>query len=284
MANKKKTRLNIRKFILFLLTLTLIAGGAVFGVKKLQVYLQAKAIAKAEQEAAEKAEKAAQEQAEQERLEAEAKAREEEELRANAKAAYSYADEHGFLILINKQNGVNKDYKADDLTKINDSFVCPDRPDSTHYLRIDAAAAFEKMIQAAKDEGFEIKMTTGYRSYSYQEALYSNYVKKNGQKEADRFSAKAGTSEHQSGLAADLSAASVSWKLTQDFGESDEGKWIAEHCAEYGFILRYPNDNSEERTGYIYEPWHVRYVTVPVAKEIANEGLVLEEYLEKYKE
>jgi D-alanyl-D-alanine carboxypeptidase len=284
MSKKKKKRLNIKKFILFLLTLSVIIGASIFGVKKLQGYLQAKALAKAEQEAAERAEREAREQAEKERQEAEAKAREEEKLKANAKAAYSFAKENGYLVLINKENSVNKDYKADDLTKINSSFVCSDRPDSTHYLRADAAIAFEKMIQAAKNDGFEIKMTTGYRSYSYQDVLYNSYVKKHGQKEADRFSAKAGTSEHHSGLAADLSAASVNWKLTQDFGESEEGNWIAEHCAEYGFILRYPKDNSEERTGYIYEPWHVRYVSVPVAKEIMNEGLVLEEYLKKYKE
>ena len=199
-----------------------------------------------------------------------------------AAEARTYALENGFLMLLNKDHSVDENYKAADMVSIDESYCCSDRPAETHFLRVEAAEAFVKMIEAAKAAGYDIKMTTAYRSYYYQNALYTNYVAKYGQEEADRFSARPGTSEHQSGLASDISAASVDWALTNKFGDTKEGKWIAAHCAEYGFILRYPKEKSEERTGYIYEPWHVRYVTVPVATEIMNEGLVLEEYLAKY--
>jgi D-alanyl-D-alanine carboxypeptidase len=199
-----------------------------------------------------------------------------------AETARTYALENGFLMLLNKDHSVDEAYKAADLMSLDEAICCSDRPAETHFLRAEAAEAFAKMIAAAKADGFEIKATTAYRSYGYQNALYTNYVAKYGQTEADRFSARPGTSEHQSGLASDISAASVDWALTNKFGDTKEGKWIADHCAEYGFILRYPKDRSEERTGYIYEPWHVRYVTVPVATEIMNGGLVLEEYLAKY--
>ena len=199
-----------------------------------------------------------------------------------AAEARKYALENGFLMLLNKDHSVDEAYKAADMVQLDEAICCPDRPVETHLLRAEAAEQFAKMIAAAKADGFEIKATTAYRSYGYQNALYTNYVAKYGQEEADRFSAKPGTSEHQSGLASDISAASVDWALTNKFGDTKEGKWIAAHCAEYGFILRYPKEKSEERTGYIYEPWHVRYVTVPVAQEIMNDKLVLEEYLEKY--
>lgn len=95
-----------------------------------------------------------------------------------------------------------------------------------------------------------------------------------GQAATDRFSARPGHSEHHTGLAIDLNS------LKTAFGETPEGKWLAEHCAEYGFILRYPKD-SEEITGYIYEPWHIRYVGVEFAQELYlgdGDFLTLEEY------
>ena len=135
-----------------------------------------------------------------------------------------------------------------------------------------AEAALNKMISAAKDDGIHLFIKSGFRSYGTQKTLYNNYVARDGVDAADRYSARPGHSEHQTGLAFDLNS------LDQSFGETKEGKWLAEHCHEYGFIIRYPKDK-EEVTGYMYEPWHVRYLGEDVAKDVYESGKCLEEYL-----
>lgn len=129
-----------------------------------------------------------------------------------------------------------------------------------------------KMIEAAKADGITLWMKSGYRSYYDQQYIYNNYVKRDGQAEADTYSARPGHSEHQTGLAYDLNSTS------NDFADTAEAKWIAENCYKYGFILRYPK-GKEEITGYIYEPWHVRYLGVEKATEVYESGLCLEEFL-----
>lgn len=136
----------------------------------------------------------------------------------------------------------------------------------------EASGPLWEMIAAAEKDGIKLWMTSGYRSYYDQQYIYNNYVKRDGQEEADTYSARPGHSEHQTGLAYDLN------DLTWDFGETPEGKWVAENCHKYGFILRYPKDK-EEITGYVYEPWHIRYVGVEKAGEIYESGLCLEEFL-----
>ena len=135
-----------------------------------------------------------------------------------------------------------------------------------------ANAALNEMIAAAAKEGTNLWIASGFRSYSRQETLYNNYVARDGKAAADRYSARPGYSEHQTGLAFDLNS------LEQSFGETKEGKWIAENCWKYGFILRYPQ-NKEAQTGYMYEPWHVRYLGKDIAEKVYRSGLCLEEYL-----
>ena len=135
-----------------------------------------------------------------------------------------------------------------------------------------AESALNKMINAAKQDGINLFIKSGYRSYSTQKTLYNNYVARDGVAAADRYSARPGHSEHQTGLAFDLNS------LEQSFGETKEGKWLAEHCHEYGFIIRYPKDK-EDVTGYMYEPWHVRYLGDDIAKDVYESGKCLEEYL-----
>ena len=148
----------------------------------------------------------------------------------------------------------------------------------TKKLRKVAADALEELIQGAADAGYKIKMRTGFRSYNYQVSLFNSYVAKNGEEAANKFSARAGESEHQSGLCCDVSSPSVNWGLSYQYGDTAEGKWLAEHCHEYGFIVRYLK-GKEDITGYNYEPWHIRYVGVDVATEIFNKGICFEEYL-----
>ena len=105
---------------------------------------------------------------------------------------------------------------------------------------------------------------------------YSNYVKTYGQAAADTFSAKPGHSEHQTGLAVDLTTADQYCRLERCFGDTAAGKWLAANTPAYGFILRYP-DGKEAATGYTYEPWHFRYVGPEFAKALVESGLTLDE-------
>ena len=188
-----------------------------------------------------------------------------------------------YLLLVNRTHPLAQDYVPDDLVKVESVVAGVGVAGETDQLRKDAAEALEAMIKAAKEAGIEILMRTGYRSYEYQrDRLYEPYIKSYGQTYADTISAKPGQSEHQTGLALDLGGKSEDYKLSQNFGNTAEGKWVAEHCYEYGFIIRYTDGTAEkpgDTTGFIFEPWHLRYVGVEAAKEIKESGKLLEEYL-----
>lgn len=138
---------------------------------------------------------------------------------------------------------------------------------------VDAEAynAFLLMSEAAEADGISLNIVSGYRSYAVQKYLYNNYAEANGYEVADTFSARPGHSEHQLGLAFDLNS------CLNSFAYTPEAKWIAENCSRFGFILRYPEGKSSY-TGYMYEPWHVRYVGKDLAQAITESGLSLEEY------
>ena len=142
-----------------------------------------------------------------------------------------------------------------------------------------ARAALDTMLAAAKQQGFELVAFSGYRSFEYQTTLYNNYVKRDGADAADRYSARPGYSEHQTGLAFDIGEKGKEdlW-LTEEFGETPAGQWLFTHADEYGFILRFPQ-NKEHITGYMYESWHYRYVGTDISKEIKKQDITLEEYL-----
>ena len=143
----------------------------------------------------------------------------------------------------------------------------------------EAQSAFDAMAADALKQGISLKIVSGYRSYDYQNTLYNNYVARDGKAAADTYSARAGHSEHQTGLAMDINNAS------SGFNNTKEAKWLAENCVKYGFIIRYPK-GKENITGYQYESWHVRYLGKELAKEVSDSGLTLEEFLcidSKYK-
>lgn len=133
--------------------------------------------------------------------------------------------------------------------------------------------AFKKMQADALALGLNIYISSGYRSYNYQNTIYNNYVNREGQIQADKYSARAGHSEHQTGLAFDLNT------IDDAFANTPEGKWVQENCYRYGLILRYPK-GSENKTGYQYESWHLRYVGEELAQKLYNNGnwITLEEY------
>ena len=148
----------------------------------------------------------------------------------------------------------------------------------SRLLRSVAATSLEEMFTQAKAEDIVLYARSGYRSYSTQKILFDNYVKNHGYANASRFSAKPGHSEHQTGLVMDVTSASVNYRLTNAFADTREGRWIADNGHHYGFIIRYPQ-NKESVTGYVYEPWHLRYLGRDLATAVYESGFAYEEYL-----
>ena len=182
-----------------------------------------------------------------------------------------------WLLLANKTHHLSEDYWPGDMVTVSSCIEGVGNSDTKKMRKI-AADALEELIKGASEAGYQIKMRTGFRSYTYQASLFSSYVSKNGEEAANKFSARAGESEHQTGLCCDVSSPSVNWAISYEYGKTEEGKWLSQHCHEYGFIVRYL-EGKEDITGYTYEPWHIRYVGVEVATEIYNRGICFEEYL-----
>lgn len=149
--------------------------------------------------------------------------------------------------------------------------------DERRKLRAEAATALEALFSAALEEGLELAAVSGYRSHAMQTSIYQGHVSRSGQDFANRYSARPGTSEHESGLAMDVSAAVVGFALDEAFKSTEEGTWISDHAHLFGYIVRYP-EGKEHITGFAFEPWHLRYVGNELAEHLYKNGLTLEEY------
>lgn len=180
---------------------------------------------------------------------------------------YTRIKDYDFLV--NKNNKLPSNYIPSDLEPINESYSLKDK-----YLRHEAKIAFEKMAKQAKKEGYNVIAVSTYRDYNYQEKLYNNYVKNKGFYYADMASARAGHSEHQTGLAVDVADISYDY---DNFENTKEFKWMKKNCYKYGFILRYPKAQFHI-TGFKYEPWHYRYVGKDTAFYLYKKNITLEEY------
>lgn len=186
---------------------------------------------------------------------------------------------HEILSLVNKEYALPSDYIPEDLVIPNVRFsFAEDLPKK--QLRKVAAEALEELFEASDEAGLELFAVSGYRSYDRQDAIFASNASKHGEEAANQFSARPGESEHQTGLTMDVSSPGVDFGLTIEFGETPEGKWLKEHASDYGFIIRYPK-GKEHITKYQYEPWHIRYVGKKAAKDIMDNELTLEEYLEE---
>jgi len=181
------------------------------------------------------------------------------------------------LILVNKQNMVPRDYKFE-LGTVRGSIQAD--------VRI--LGELNEMFAAAQKDGIMLSVCSGSRDYGRQTVLFDKKIKKymaRGMSYFDAYSIASqavtipGKSEHQIGLALDI-ISNEYHDLNEGFAETDAGKWLKEHSAEYGFILRYPK-GKENITGIEFEPWHFRYVGVDAAKEITQQGITLEEYVEQ---
>lgn len=180
--------------------------------------------------------------------------------------------------LVNKKRALPSDYVPKDLVDINVKYKV-EMPESK-MLRKEASDALTELFEAAKANGYELFAVSGYRSYDRQVHLFNNYAKNHGEKEANRFSARPGQSEHQTGLTMDVSIAHVNYDLVEEFGETPEGIWLAGNAHNYGFIIRYPK-GTEHITGYQYEPWHIRYLGKDLAAKVYESKLTYDEYCDR---
>jgi len=181
------------------------------------------------------------------------------------------------MVMVNKQYSLPDGYAPDDLVRPNVLFSFGDQDIEKSYMRKEAAEALEAMFTDAKNNGTHLFAVSGYRSYDRQVSVFNAEVNKYGEEKALAAVAIPGSSEHQTGLSMDLSSESANFELSEAFGETAEGKWIAQNAHRFGFILRYPK-GKEAITGYKYEPWHFRYVGKKAAKVIFEKDLTLEEY------
>lgn len=165
------------------------------------------------------------------------------------------------ILLANKQNPLPADYAPG--------------------INPEAQNAFDAMQEEALESEIDLTAFSTFRDFNRQKVLYEGYVAKDGEEKADRYSARPGFSEHQTGLAFDIgeTGAEQHWAAAS-FGDTEAGKWVAENAHRFGFILRYP-EGKEQLTGYMHESWHFRYVGKEVAKEIYEAEITLEEYLEQ---
>ncbi|WP_062198036.1 M15 family metallopeptidase [Massilibacterium senegalense] len=181
------------------------------------------------------------------------------------------------LILVNKNHAIDQNNRPTDLVIPKVRFPYEEDVEKK-YIKKDAAEALAEMFQAAEKESLFLYGQSGYRSYERQVTIYNGNVQTMGEEKANAISAKPGESEHQTGLVMDITCEAVGFDVVEEFGETKEGKWVADNAHKYGFIIRYPK-GKEEITGYSYEPWHLRYVGVKPATEITKKGITLEEYL-----
>lgn len=177
-------------------------------------------------------------------------------------------------MLVNKYRYVGEYFQVANLVKVEEFAK------ENMYLEKNCMLAFTKMARDANSQGYNIRAISTYRTYEYQENLYNNYVKKDGVNNADTYSARPGFSEHHTGLAVDVDNIETSY---MNFENTKEFTWMMENAYKYGFILRYPKDKVDI-TGYMYEPWHYRYVGIEIASYIKENNITYEEYYYEFLE
>lgn len=179
------------------------------------------------------------------------------------KSKRSIDDASSYWVVVNKLRRLDpKDYAADDLVAVPVPYANPP------MLRKRASDAVVRMFADFTDEtGKYMQSQSAYRSYESQVRVYNGWVGRLGKKAADLTSARPGFSEHQTGLAIDISAKPAECTLAACFGDTPQGKWLAKNAWKYGFVLRYP-EGKTSTTGYEYEPWHFRYVGTELATEM----------------
>lgn len=180
----------------------------------------------------------------------------------------------GNLMLVNKDNPIKDSVSKGDLMVPNIRFLKKTTSEEK-LMKKEAATALENLFKAAEMDNIILYGNSGYRSKETQEKIYKESERVNGSSHTKKYVAKPSQSEHETGLAMDIT------NEQRNFHEdSKEAKWITKNAHKYGFIVRYPK-NTKKITGYAYEPWHIRYVGSKASKEIYQKGITLEEYLQE---
>ncbi|WP_075876329.1 M15 family metallopeptidase [Merdibacter massiliensis] len=185
---------------------------------------------------------------------------------AKGKQTFIQKDLSDYSVLLNSTHALPDGWEPADLTLIQHD------GESNQYLRKTAASAWDELYAAAKKEGIHINVVSSFRTQSYQENLFNSYLATDP--DAASYSAFPRTSEHELGLALDIS---YDYELHDDLQTSTLGKWMEENSYRYGWIVRYPQ-GKENITQYIYEPWHYRYVGIDLATYLHKNNFTLEEY------
>ena len=186
-----------------------------------------------------------------------------------------YTEQRSLWVLVNKTHSISTSYVPRQL-------VLPDVPERTdksieeRSLRGDVVAPLESMFDAAANEGHSLMIGSAYRSATLQKSYFDTYAANSGIAAANQYSAFPGQSEHQTGLAVDISSVSRSCYLDACFTSTPDGQWLAANGYKYGFTLRYPEDKTEI-TGYNFEPWHYRYVGIDLATALHQSSFTLDE-------
>lgn len=185
-------------------------------------------------------------------------------------------DAESVSVIVNPNYKLPDNYEPQDLVYPDVRFIFNEMIEK-RMLREEAAKALEEMFEAAEIDGIYLAGVSGYRSHSTQTALFNRYVERDGYEVAKTYSAEPGTSEHETGLAIDVTSSDGKCAAQDCFGGTVEAIWLENNAQAYGFIIRYPK-GKEDITGYKYEPWHLRYVGVELAQLLHEQGLTLEEY------
>jgi len=189
----------------------------------------------------------------------------------------SNSESGSYLALVNRHFRLPSHFSPSDLSIVS-ALNSHGNINQSIRLRATAARAMENMLNTAYDEGGHvIVIVSGYRSYATQTTVHNNHIATRGETEARRVSARPGHSEHQLGLAMDLSTFGLGGRLSSQFSSTPEGAWIRDNAHRFGFIVRYPAGR-EPDTGFVYEPWHLRYIGVDAATQMFGSGLILEEF------
>ncbi|MHA6482010.1 M15 family metallopeptidase [Paenibacillus sp. strain BS8-2] len=186
------------------------------------------------------------------------------------------AEPSSVTALVNPYNQLPDAYNPDDLIYPDVLFIFSEKVEK-RMMRKEAAEALEKLFEQAEADRIYLAGVSAYRSHATQTKLFDRYVKRDGYEKARTYSALPGTSEHETGLAIDVTSSDGSCAAADCFGDTEEAAWLAANAAEFGFIVRYP-EGKDKITGYQYEPWHLRYVGAELAVELASSALTLEEY------
>jgi len=193
------------------------------------------------------------------------------------KTKFSITDPASIWVVVNKTRPlIPKNYVPSGLIAPNLPLRVPGNESMS--MRSETADALQKLFDAAKSDNVPLMVSSGYRSYNYQVGLYGGYVTRSGVAAADKFSARPGFSEHQTGLAVDVEPLNQECDVSTCFADLPAGKWLAANAYKFGFILRYTADKVPI-TGYDYEPWHIRYVGAELSNQMHLEGIeTLEEF------